>query len=176
MNNELRLELLQMAKEDQAVRQELTPTNFANSVLIAKIHEIDSNNTARMKEIVQKYGWTIKSLVGEDGTSAAWLLVQHADLDHEFQKHALKLMKESAKNGEISMKHVAYLTDRVLIAEKKKQIYGTQFEIRNSKFVLFPIEDEVNVDKRRGLSSLEEYKKIAMRHWQMSQSQESNEK
>ena len=177
MNNELRLELLQMAKEDQEVRRELTPVNFAN--LTEKIVEIDSKNTSRMREIVQEYGWPGKNLVGEDGTSAAWLLVQHADRDRKFQKQCLELMKETAKKGEVPLQNVAYLTDRLLIAEGKRQVYGTQFEIRNGKPVLFPIEDEVNVDKRRkevGLPSLKEYKKIAMKHWEMNQSQEPDEK
>jgi hypothetical protein len=175
-DNELRLELLQMVKEDQQTREKTSQANFADSALMAEVVEIDQKNTARMREIVNTYGWPSKGIVGKDGAHAAWLLVQHADLDHEFQKRCLKLMKEAAKKGEVSMKLVAYLTDRVLVAEGEKQIYGTQFETKNGELVPLPIEDEANVDKRRkevGLPSLEEYKKMMMK---MYQSEEPNEK
>jgi hypothetical protein len=176
MDNELRLELLQMAKRDQEVCQGLTPFNPANAV--EKVVEIDRINTARMRKIVQAYGWPGKSLVGQDGASAAWLLIQHADRNHEFQKQCLELIKEAAGKGEVSMQNVAYLTDRVLVGEGKRQVYGTQFEVKNGELVAVPIEDEANVDKRRkevGLSFLEEYIKTAMRYWQLKQSQESDE-
>jgi hypothetical protein len=62
------------------------------------------------------------------------------------------------KKGEIPAQQMAYLTDRVRVAEKQKQVYGTQFEDLEP----FPIEDEANVDKRRqqvGLPPLAEYRK-----------------
>lgn len=162
-NNELRSELIQMLKEDQEIREKTRQANYADSVLNEQAIEIDRKNTARMQEIVQKYGWPGKSLVGEGGSNAAGFLVLHADLEYEFQKQCLKLMEKAAKKGEVSMKLVAYLTDRVLVAEGKKQIYGTQFETKNGKLVPSPIEDEINIDKRRkevGLPPLEEYKKM----------------
>ena len=168
-NNELRLELLRMSDEDQKVREESIQADAADSVAIARIMEIDRKNTARMREIVEQHGWPGKSLAGEDGATAAWLLVQHADLDHQFQKHCLKLMEKAGKRGEVSMRSVAYLTDRVLVAEGKKQIYGTQLENKNGEFVPFPIEDEVNVDRRRkevGLPPLEEYKRMLKEMYQ----------
>lgn len=152
-----------MTKVDQDARNELIKAKFANPVLAKKLEAIDRKNTARMKEIVSKYGWPGKSLVGDDGAQAAWLLVQHADLDPDFQKKCLALMKEAFKKGEVSGQNLAYLTDRVLVAEKKKQLYGTQFKTENGELVPSPIEDEANVDKRRkeaGLSTLAEYRKI----------------
>jgi hypothetical protein len=58
-------------------------------------------NTARLKEVVAKHGWPGKSLVGEDGAFAAWLLVQHADADAAFQKQRLELMKPLLEKGEV---------------------------------------------------------------------------
>jgi hypothetical protein len=34
-------------------------------------------HTARLRAIVSQYGWPGRSLVGEDGADAAWLLLQH---------------------------------------------------------------------------------------------------
>ncbi len=64
--------------------------------------------------------------------------------------------------NEISQNHFAYLTDRVLLAEGKKQLYGTQFDWVDGKLLPQPLEDEANVDKRRaeaGMSPLAQYAK-----------------
>ncbi|MBX7218831.1 MAG: hypothetical protein K1Y36_02710 [Blastocatellia bacterium] len=161
-NRELRLELLQMEKVDQEIRNQLIAETKGPAIL-TKMQEVDARNTSRMEEILKKYGWPGKSLVGKDGAGAAWLLVQHADANPAFQKRCLEFMTKAAEKGEVSKPNVAYLTDRVLVAEGKKQIYGTQFKLENGELVPSPIEDEANVDKRRkevGLQSLDEYKRM----------------
>ncbi len=120
----------------------------------------DAANRQRLKEIIQEHGWPGKSLVGADGANAAWLVVQHSDADVAFQRECLALM-EAAPEGEVSPQDVAYLTDRVLVNEGKKQRYGTQMGMN---FKPRPIEDPDNVDKRRaeiGLPPLAEYVKEA---------------
>jgi len=126
-----------------------------------KWQAVDQNNTRRTKQIVAKYGWPGKSLVGEDGARAAWLLLQHADLNRAFQKRVLPLLHAAAAKGEARKQDLAYLTDRVLSGEGKKQIYGTQITMNaQGEFVARPTQDEANVDARRkamGLPSMAEY-------------------
>ena len=115
---------------------------------------VDLKNTARMKEIIDKIGWPTISKVGKKASHDAWLLVQHADKDIEFQKHCLGLMKQQPK-GEVSLHNIAYLEDRVRVP----QLYGTQFQLIEGKFVPREIEDVENVDQRRkemGLNTLAE--------------------
>lgn len=129
--------------------------------LLSVVHKIDGENVQWLKQTVDKQGWPTNSLVGSDGANAAWLLVQHADADLKFQRKCLNLMAALPKN-EMSQNDLAYLTDRVLLAEGKKQIYGTQFDWIDGKLQPQPLEDEVNVDKRRaevGMSPLAEYAK-----------------
>src|SRR5579884_821898 len=159
----LRQELLRMMKEDQDAREEAIKAAPGDSPALRKMVAVDRKNTARMKEILAKHGWPGKSLVGDDGANAAWLLVQHADKDRDFQKRCLKLLARAVKAGEASAGQHAYLTDRVLVGENKKQLYGTQFRTVDGKLEPYPIEDEKNVDRRRkevGLSSLAEYRKV----------------
>jgi hypothetical protein len=157
-------ELLAMVKVDQEARMQAIqqgPTKL-DPKLVERLREIDRKNTARMKEVIDKHGWPGKALVGDDGSHAAWLLVQHADADKPFQKRCLELMKESVKRGEASGRELAYLTDRVLVGEGQKQLYGTQFRQADGKMEPSPIEDEANVDKRRaevGLEPLADYRK-----------------
>src|SRR5215475_3850127 len=167
----LRLELIKMEVEDQVFRFALigweqasdkeSPVSKGLRSLADDLSGVDVRNTARLKEVIAKHGWPGKSLVGEDGAFAAWLLVQHADADAAFQKQCLELMKPLLEKGEVNKRNYAYLTDRVLVAEKKPQLYGTQFNSKDGEFIPFPIEDEANVDKRRqamGLEPLAEYK------------------
>jgi hypothetical protein len=131
--------------------------------VIKQLEAVDKDDTTWMKGVVDKFGWPGNSLVGKDGAQAAWLLVQHADQDHAFQKRCLQLMQEADKKGEVDKTDLAYLTDRVLVGEHKKQMYGTQLEDKNGAMVPSPIEDEVNVDKRRaavGLGPLADYLKM----------------
>jgi len=156
-DEELRQELLRRMQADQEARKP-----FLSHSAFKRLNEIDHDNTERMKEIIKHFGWPGKSLVGTDGANAAWLLVQHADHDLPFQKECLVLLRSAVNKGEATGQQLAYLTDRVLVGEKKKQVYGTQFRMVNGKLEPCPIEDETNVDKRRkesGLSSLADYLK-----------------
>jgi len=101
-----------------------------------------------MKAIVAKYGWPGRSLVGDDGSHAAWILVQHAD--SAFMAESLPLMERAVAAGQAFGKDYAYLLDRVRMREGKPQIYGTQFTLAaDGQLVLHPIEDAEHVDERR---------------------------
>lgn len=137
---------------------------------IAKGFRVDLANTARMKEIIEKHGWPGKTLVGPAAAHSAWLMVQHADHDRPFQKKCLALLQKAVKEGEAEGQQLAYLTDRVLVAENKKQLYGTQLSETNGALVPQPIEDEANVDQRRkevGLEPLADYVKTASQFYKV---------
>jgi len=156
----LRDELLKMMEVDQAARMELIRTNFKDEAAAERLRAIDTKNTARLKEVIAQKGWPGKTLVGKRAANAAWLLVQHADLDPAFQKQCLPLLEKAVAAGEAEGEQLAYLTDRVLVAEKKPQRYGSQFHEVDGKLVPQPIEDETRVDERRaavGLGTLAEY-------------------
>jgi hypothetical protein len=120
----------------------------------------DVANTQRMKEIVEHIGWPTRSMVGVHASEMAWLLIQHADHDRAFQKMCLALMKTQAA-GEVSPANIAYLEDRVRVAEGRPQLYGTQFYADEAgNFGPRPIEDPDHVDERRqavGLKPFSDY-------------------
>lgn len=166
----LRHELLSRAEQDQAIRNELISHGVTNpdKTILARMQAIDSANTERMKAIVNRYGWPGPELVGQDGSEAAFLLVQHADL--AFQQKMLPLVEKAYRSGGLTGQDYALLMDRVRVGEGKPQVYGTQakrFEEWNGQEpTLQPIEDEPNVDKRRaevGLPPLAEYREMLKR-------------
>ena len=110
--------------------------------------KVDEVNTKRLKEIVSEIGWPTFSKVGENASNGAWLLVQHADKDVEFQKFCLDLMKK-VPDGDVRKRDLAFLEDRVRVNSHLPQIYGTQFYVDdNGNFGPRPIEDEENIEKR----------------------------
>ena len=146
MNKKVRNQILVMYSEDQDMRLSGRHDN-----------SLDIKNTNEMKKIVKKYGWLTYDLVGFTAAKGAWLLVQHADHDVEFQKKCLELMKEAVRKNQASKEDLAYLTDRVFVNTGKPQLYGTQFGKKNP----IPIKDKKNLDKRRvemGLGKFKEYK------------------
>lgn len=157
MNKKLASEIFKRVEIDQRMRKRF----IAGKVRWDKT--IDKRNTEWLKKVVARYGWPTISMVGKKASHGVWLLAQHADHDLRFQKKVMKLLKEIYKHDkkEIKPVNIAYLTDRILVHEKKSQIFGTQF-IRKSgegRFKSFPIKDKKNVNKRRksyGLPSLEE--------------------
>jgi len=175
---ELSKELLRRFKIDQAARQAVVdwtkqngnPGDFGGEKLSGEkktefkkladaVTKADEENVAWLKQVVAKQGWPSSSLVGKEGAFDAWLLVQHADADPKFQRQCLDLMTK-LPDGEVQKDNLALLTDRVLLAEGKKQIYGTQLDITDGKVVPLDLEDPENVDKRRaevGLEPLAKY-------------------
>ena len=157
----LREDLLTMMKIDQEVRSK-QPIDFS------EMERIDRKHTKRRKEIVKDYGWPTIDQVGRDGAHAAWILVQHADLDLSFQEHCLSLMGKLLPSSQVSPVDVAYMKDRILVALGKPQIYGTQYHKVNGEVKPFPIEDEEHVDERRkqlGLSTMAEQTTLMKRIW-----------
>lgn len=156
-------EIIQMALLDQKVRKayELKPA------YLKKMREIDELNLTKVKKIVKQIGWPTISLVGKKASHFAWLLIQHADIDVEFQQYCLELMKKEVENGEVTKTDIAYLTDRILVNKGKPQLYGTQFYDRERELIPREILDISNLNKRRksmGLEPFEIYKKKLIKY------------
>lgn len=163
-------EMAEMVERDQAMRFELDrmfketgKTQLTYEETGIRMEDIDVPNTQRMKEIVLEIGWPTISKVGKQGTQDAWLLVQHADLDPEFQRECLDLMV--ANISDVSKDKVAYLTDRVELKEDGMQTFGTQWwtNSETGEFEPQPIRNPETVDERRAeydMDSLDDYKKF----------------
>jgi hypothetical protein len=157
-NPALRRELLDRVKKDQDARFAFIAKEKAGEKAdFSAAEAVDAESLVFLHHMVDTSGWPGKTLVGEDGAHAAWLLVQHADKDVAFQKDVLARIKALGES-EVSMIDYAYLYDRVAVGEHRKQLYGTQFDEHQQPQ---PIEDEANVDKRRtaiGMGTMAEYR------------------
>jgi len=88
--------------------------------------EGDPARTERLRQILAEHGWPGFDLVGQDGEDAAWAIAQHADLDPELQRCALRHLAVAVDQGQGSPGNLAYLSDRIAVAAGEPQRYGTQ--------------------------------------------------
>jgi hypothetical protein len=127
LNEELRRELISMRDEDKRVRAELAAANELGGAYVPRMEAIHVRNAARLRQLIERHGWPTEEIAGKDGAEAAWLIVQHAIGEPEFQRQALVQMQECAAEGQIPAWHAAYLEDRVAMHEGRPQRFGTQW-------------------------------------------------
>lgn len=153
----LREELLAMAEVDDELRSQVLDAESADMEQLRELQESEVEQTAQLKEILEAHGWPGVKMVGHDGAAAAWTLLKHADIDTK--QRALELIEESDDAG-VPATEIAFMTDEVLVAFGKPQLYGTQFAMAHGSLVQQPVDDRDSVDARRariGLPPLEEY-------------------
>jgi len=162
MDEELRRELLARRDEDQRIRTLVLPPRGQHTVRLpdevaAEWTRTDEDNTRWLGEVLSARGWPGRTLAGEDGALAAWLLAQHADHDPVQQRAFLDALRVAAGQGEASPAHLAYLEDRVRVNAGQPQLYGTQFSVSGGEIGPRPIEDPQRLDERRAEAGLEPF-------------------
>ncbi|CAN5154416.1 hypothetical protein BH11PAT3_BH11PAT3_1840 [soil metagenome] len=144
--------LTQMLEADQLMRKKMREGEDWDK-------DVDNKNTHRLKEIIKEIGWPTISKVGKEASLSAWIIVQHADFDLDFQIECLDLMR--AETNDVRPDLLALLEDRVMVNTKGNQLYGTQFYTdEKGIFGPRPIEDIDNLTTRRnsvGLIPFAEY-------------------
>jgi len=123
------------------------------------MHVVDSINIAKVRAILDTYGWLGIDEIGEKANMALFLVIQRSD--SLTQVTYLPMMQKAVKDGKAKAIDLAHLEDRILTRQGKPQLYGTQLRRSSTTghLELFPIQDERNVNKRRaevGLRPLEE--------------------
>ncbi|GGV85744.1 hypothetical protein GCM10015535_32880 [Streptomyces gelaticus] len=115
----------------------------------------------RLGEIMDEYGWPTADLVGEEAARAAWLIAQHADRQLAVQRRALQLMQQAVSAGAAGPRELAFLRDRTLVNEGRKQVYGTQIAgVKDGAPVPWPCEEPERMDELRaevGIEPFDEY-------------------
>lgn len=168
MDEELRHELLARRDEDQRIRRLVAPRAGRGARrlpddLANQLKSIDSKNTRWLADLLTSRGWPGRTLVGDDGAQAAWLLAQHADHDPIQQRAFLEALRAAADQGEATSGHLAYLEDRVRVNAGQPQLYGTQFTTASGMFGPHPIEDPGHLDERRTQAGLEPFANYEVR-------------
>lgn len=155
----IRTELEQMRESDQAVRRNL---NFLDSEQVEKMRTVDAVNQKRLKEIITLIGWPSKELVGENASTGAFLVAQHAGGDLDFMKEVFSHIEAGYRKQKASPSQYALMYDRIKMLEGKPQRFGTQFNKNSSGCRAWKMEEPEKVDEYRaqmGLDNLAVYAK-----------------
>jgi hypothetical protein len=169
LDSSLMWELMVLADSDQRARDGVgavlqrygRSSPQADSVFRA-LAASDAPRYARIRVIIAAHGWPGRRLVGDDAAHDAWVLVQHAPF--AYQKQVLPLLLAAVRRDDARAGDGALLQDRVLVGERKPQLYGSQtrYSARPGPPILEPIFAEACVDVRRravGLGPLADYLK-----------------
>ena len=148
----LRRELLEMRTADQKLRElPAISDSMRSASFLHRMAAEDSLRGARLKQLVEKYGWPGKSIAGEDGATSAFLIVQHNGF---LQGEMLELMKRQPA-GEVSPADLAMLEDRFNVQQGRPQRFGSQLKSPGEKTIeYYPIEDIAGVEARRAAAGL----------------------
>ena len=112
------------------------------------IGKYDSINLIKVEKIVDKYGWLGPEVIGEQGNSTIFLVIQHSNT--QVQKKYLPEMRKAVEKKAARPDEVAMLEDRIAIASGELQIYGTQLQGNvDGSYVVSPLVDPGKVDERR---------------------------
>lgn len=143
------------------------------------IQETDSINLIRIKKILDERGWLGPKVIGNQGNSTLFLVIQHSDL--ETQLKYLPMMRKAVKLGNARASSLALLEDRVALRQGERQIYGSQIgrDEESGEYYVSPLVEPEEVNERRaevGLGTIEEYIKNWNMIWDIEKHKERTKK
>lgn len=151
----LKLELAQMVKTDQiaASPPQGSYKNLSQDEWQKFKDSVFINDTKRIKKMFRKHGFLGFDYVGKEGSTHFWLMVQHSDMDPQFQRNVLRDMEKEVKKNNANPQNYALLFDRVQVNAGKKQKFGTQvtYDVTGTgrAYPKIGLLDSVNIDKLR---------------------------
>lgn len=134
---------------------------WASRLVSAHTKRGDDRSVAYLRSLLPEYGWIDIDRFGEDVSSYAWLIAQHADHYPDIQKGILTRMEPYLETGGVSRENYAFLWDRVAVNTGGLQRYGTQpdWTCVDGGMKLRAMEEPSRVNERRaamGMGTVEE--------------------
>ena len=139
---------------------------------VQRVLEVVRENTARLRQLIAQYGvWPGRSLVGEDGADAAWLILQHCGSgvptigtpeNLAFQRSCLPLLEQAVLVGEAHPRHLAHIADNLherFDEPPEYAVLASAYSIVDGQPVFTRAADLPQIERRRsaiGLAPLSE--------------------
>jgi len=166
--------LERMGVLDQVGRRALNPIDLsglpeaerrvAEAAMWTPLMAMDDRLLAELLPMVPAEGWFRKSVYGEQAANAAFLIIQHSNVEQ--WRRFVPILEPLVATGEINGSQYGLMYDRLAINEGRPQRYGTQMTCKAGKFVVDwdNIEDPANADARRAAlgfhGTLAEYEQV----------------
>jgi hypothetical protein len=122
--------------------------------------KLNDENQILLAQLIKERGWPMTSELGASASGAAFLVIQHADID--MQKKYLPMLKKRCEENEARWDAYALMYDRIEMRENRPQRYGSQISYNNKteKYEIYKLENPEKVDAWRnevGLGPLADY-------------------
>jgi len=121
----------------------------ANAAIWSQLRALDARLMAGLLTMVPPEGWFLKSVYGDRAAQAAFLIVQHSDLEN--WRRFVPVLEPLAAAGEVDGQSYGMMYDRLADNEGRPQRYGPQMTCKAGKWVIDRenLEDPENADARR---------------------------
>lgn len=149
--------LVRMARLEQAGRTAMIAIDLhdlpqperdmARAAMWAPINFVDQANRTALLQMAPPEGWFYVSRYGKPAANAAFLIVQHGDLD--LWRRFVPILEPLVAKGEVDGQAYGLMYDRLAIHEGRPQRYGSQMTCKAGRFVVDTLEDPAHVDQRR---------------------------
>ena len=158
----LRKALVAMGKADLALRTRLADQGVLIDGYHPEMRALHEANADRLAQVIADYGWPGPDIAGEDGSAAAWLVLQHAIARPALMRRVRDLLRGSPA---VPAARWAMLDDRIAVFEGREQTWGTQFDWDDAgEMNPLPIADPDGVDERRAAVGLPPLARAIARH------------
>lgn len=151
-NDSLRNALIALAQADRAARP---APEFADSLrrpdVAIRVARRDSATLIAMRDIVRRFGWPTRSMVGTRGSAAALEIVAN---NPAVQEEALRLM-DALPPDEVRKSEMAVLDDRFHMSRNEPQRYATQLRADSlGPAEFYPVDSVSRIGERRAAAGL----------------------
>ena len=121
----------------------------AQTYMAGQIQQLDTANAVFLEQYLPTQGWFDSKRYGERISNSAFLITQHSS-DQRLMRLALARMQSAGVAAPADLRRHALLSDRIAVAERRPQAYGTQLICNDQGvLVMYQIEDAQHVEERR---------------------------
>jgi hypothetical protein len=167
-------ELLYRTLNDQAIRASLssfqgekvyvvarpTPALRAYDEYLFNLMCIsDEDNLKWLRRQIATHGWFDIRRFGKAADQAAWLMIQHADGDPNYQAYIVSLLASKVHSGDTNPQNYAFLNDHIAVRAGAPQTFATQMECVNGAWLAPNVIAPKDLDARRASVGLPPYAK-----------------
>ncbi len=160
MIKSLQEQLMSMQAADLALRAQLLQAGVLFDGYHPEMQKLHQANAEALMAILDEHGWPTPDLVGTEGTSAAWMIMQHAIGNPPLLRKSMQMIEHLGDASGVTALDKARTMDRIRYFEGKKQLYGTNFDWDEQGLLSpTPIEEADKVDQRRAQIGLDPLQK-----------------
>lgn len=116
-----------------------------------ELYARDTLSFRQLDLLFSKYGYPSRERAGDAAVIPFYILsFAPADIKEKY----LGLLKQAADRGDLEWKFLAYFIDKMKVDKQEKQVYGSQYYLKQGQIVYYPVEDPERLQERRTKAGL----------------------